>query len=143
MEVELVRSSHSVGRNIWVFEWCTKYRYEMMRKLENRNLVAACIRQAAYRYGIKILALNVLPEHVHMVAHIPKGMTAEQAAKLLKGYSAWKIFRVKENFRLRYPKGHFWSRGYYATTEGITGIDVQINYVEKQVQHHNVIFLDD
>ena len=58
MELELVRSSHSVGRNIWTFEWCTKYRYEMMRKLENRNLVAACIRQAAFRHGIKILALT-------------------------------------------------------------------------------------
>ena len=141
MEVELVRSSHSVGRNIWVFEWCTKYRYEMMRKLENCNLVAACIRQAAHRHGIKILALNVLPEHVHMVAQLPKGMNDIRAAKLLKGYSAWKIFQAKERFRLRYPQGHFWSKGYYASTEGITGIDTQINYVEKQVQHHKVTFL--
>ncbi len=140
MELELVRSSHSVGRNIWTFEWCTKYRYEMMRKLENRNLVAACIRQAACRHGIKILALNVLPEHVHMVAILPKGTGEEKAAKLLKGYSSWKIFHVKENFRLRYPKGHFWSRGYYAVTTGLTDVHTQIRYVEGQVEHHNVTF---
>ena len=34
MRIDLVRSSHSVGRNLWVFEWCTKYRYKMMRKWE-------------------------------------------------------------------------------------------------------------
>ena len=139
-ELGLVRGSHSVTRKIWTFGWCTKYRYEMMRKLENRNLAAACIRQAAFRNKIKILALNVLPNHVHMVAILPKGMDEEKAAKLLKGYSSWKIFHAKENFRLRYPKGHFWSRGYYATTTGVTDVHTQIRYVENQVEHHNVTF---
>ena len=30
MQSDLVRSSHSVGRNVWVFEWCAKYRHRMM-----------------------------------------------------------------------------------------------------------------
>ena len=136
----LLRRSHSVGKNTWHIEWCTKYRYKMMRKLENRNMVAACIRQAAHRYDIKILALEVMPEHVHCVIELPHGMSDERAAHLLKGYSAWKIFRVKEKFRLRYPQGHFWSRGYMARTVGLDE-EKAIWYVKNQQSHHNVTFL--
>lgn len=141
MQIELVRSSHSVGRNLWVFEWCTKYRYKMMRKWGNRNLVAACIRQAAHRHGIKIIELNVLPDHVHMVASLPKGMGDIEAAKLLKGASARKLFQTKERFALRYPRRHFWSKGYFSHTVGVTDLQTQVNYVRNQELHHGTIFL--
>ena len=136
----LLRRSHSVGKNTWHIEWCTKYRYKMMRKLENRNLVAACIRQAAHRHGITILALEAMPEHVHCVVELPHGMSDERAAHLLKGYSAWRIFRVKEKFRLRYPQGHFWSRGYMARTVGLDE-EKAVRYVKNQQAHHGVTFL--
>ena len=137
---ELVRSSHSVGRNLWVFEWCTKYRYKMMRKFGNKNLVAACIKQAANRHMIKVIVLKVLFEHIHMVASLPKGMDDIGAVKLLKGASAKKLFELKEGFRLRYPRRHFWSRGYYSHTVGVTDLETQVEYVEKQEFHHGALF---
>ena len=140
MEANLVSRSHSVGRAVWHVEWCTKYRYKMMRKLENRNLVKACIRQAASRHGIKLLALEVMPEHVHAVIEIPHTMPLPKAVQYLKGYSSWKIFKVKEKFRLRYPRGHFWSPSYMVRT---VGLDEQkaIEYVEGQQEHHLVEFI--
>ena len=139
MQVALLRYSHSVGKNTWHIEWCTKYRYQMMRKLENRNIAAACIRQAAHRHGIVLLTLEVMPEHVHCVAELPRTMSAPQAVQLLKGYSAWKLFRVKEQFRLRYPQGHFWSRGYMARTVGVDE-ERAVRYVQNQQAHHGVTF---
>ena len=136
----LLRRSHSVGKNTWHMEWCTKYRYEMMRKLENRNIVAACIRQAAHRHGINILVLEVMPEHVHCVVELPHTASVDRAANLLKGYSSWKIFQVKEKFLLRYPRRHFWSRGYMARTVGLDE-EKAIWYVKNQQAHHNVDFL--
>jgi putative transposase len=140
MEIYLNKYSHSVGKNTWHIEWCTKYRYEMLRKLENRNIAAACVRQAAHRHGIKLLALEVMPEHVHMIAELPHGMSGARAVNLLKGYSAWKLFQVKEHFGLRYPKRHFWSRGYMARTVGLDE-EQAIRYVEEQQTHHGVRFL--
>ncbi|MBI5346987.1 MAG: IS200/IS605 family transposase [Candidatus Aenigmarchaeota archaeon] len=140
MQIELVRSSHSVGRNLWVFEWCTKYRYKMMGKWESMKLVEACIRQAAHRHSIKIISIKVLPEHVHMAASLPKGMNEEEAVKLLKGASSRKLFEVKEKFALRYPRRHFWSRGYFAHTIGVTDLQTQIDYVENQEMHHGVFY---
>jgi len=112
----------------------------MMRKLENRNIVAACIRQAAHRHGINILVLEVMPEHVHCVVELPHTASVDRAANLLKGYSSWKIFQVKEKFLLRYPRRHFWSRGYMARTVGLDE-EKAIWYVKNQQAHHNVDFL--
>jgi len=139
METTLLSRSHSVGKSTWHIEWCTKYRYEMMGKEENRNLVAACIRQAAHRHGISLIVLEVMPQHMHCVAELPHTMSIDKAAHLLKGYSAWKIFRVKEHFRLRYPRGHFWSRGYMARTVGLDE-EKAIRYVLAQKEHHAVTF---
>ena len=138
-QVALTRHNHCVRRSVWHIEWCTKYRYKMMQKLENRNLVAACVRQAAHRHAIEILALEVMPEHAHGVYNLPKGMSEEEAVKILKGYSAWKIFQVKEKFLLRYPKRHFWSRGYMARSVGVDE-EKMIRYVKDQQKHHNVRF---
>ena len=140
MQLELIRSSHSVGRNIWVFEWCTKYRYQMMGKLENRNIVAACVRQAAFRHSIGIIEMSVLPDHIHMVASLPKGMDDIKAVKLLKGASSRKLFQVKGKYALRYPRHRFWSRGYYSHTVGVTDLETQVEYIEKQEFHHGALF---
>lgn len=139
MKIDLIRSSHSVGKNTWHLEWCTKYRYKMMQKFENRNIVAACIRQAAAKHGIEILALEVLHDHVHLVIELPLTMNGVKAVQLLKGYSAWMIFQVKEKFLLRYSKRHFWSRGYMARTVGIDE-EKAIKYMMNQQVHHGVYF---
>jgi putative transposase len=141
-EIELARSSHSVGRNLWVLEWCTKYRYKMMRKFENRSIVAACVRQAAFRHGMKIIVLAVMPDHIHMVVSLPKGMDDILAVKLLKGASSRKLFQVKTKYALRYPRHHFWSRGYYSHTAGITDLQTQVDYIRNQEAHHGLLFLN-
>ncbi len=132
--------SHKIGLNFWHLEWCPKYRYKMMQKLENKNLVAAAIRKAAAEHGIKIHYLAVMPDHVHALATLPHGMTDSKAFNLLKGRSSYIIFRVKEKFRLRYPQGHFWSPGGFASTVGYNDLDSMIKYIENQQQHHNVVF---
>ena len=132
--------SHKIGLNFWHLEWCPKYRYKMMQKLENKNLVAAAIRKAAAEHGIKIHYLAVMPDHVHALATLPHGMTDSKAFNLLKGRSSYIIFRVKEKFRLRYPQGHFWSPGGFASTVGYNDLDSMIKYIESQQEHHNVAF---
>ncbi|MFH1591236.1 MAG: IS200/IS605 family transposase, partial [archaeon] len=107
----LRKSSHKVGFSVWHLVWATKYRYKMMRKPENKSLVAAAIRKAAFEHGIKVLVLSVMPDHVHCMVQLPRGMTDIRAFMLLKGRSAYLIFRNKEKIRLRYPRGHFWSPG--------------------------------
>ncbi len=140
MNTNLRRMSHKVGMNHRHLEWCTKYRYKMMRKLSNKNLVEATIRKAAHEHKIKVHELTVLPEHVHMLATFPNGMSDSKALQLLKGRSAYLIFRNKEKYRLRYSKGHFWAPSSCAITVGYNDIETCRNYIREQEKHHNVAF---
>jgi len=138
IDTTLRHSSHKVGLNFWHFEWCTKYRYKMMGRLELKNLVEATIRKAAKEHRIKIHILRVLPDHIHLVATLPNEMTDSKAAMLMKGRSAYLIFRNRENFRLRYPKGHFWAPSYLATTVGYNDLDAITEYIKNQEEHHRM-----
>ena len=73
------RGNHFVGISMWEFEWVTKYRYKMFRKLKYRKLVEACIRRAASMHGIKWIELNVQPEHIQGTAAIPMTMSPSKA----------------------------------------------------------------
>ena len=138
MDTTLRRYSHTVGLNFWHFEWCTKYRYQMMKRPELKNLVEASIRRAACEHGIKIHILKVMPDHVHMVATLPHTMTDSEARRLLKGRSAYLVFKNREHVRLRYPKGHFWAAGSCAVTVGYNDLDAITKYIENQDQHHGL-----
>ena len=109
-----------------------------MQKAENKNLVEAAIRKAAHEHGIIIHYLAVLPDHVHTLASLPHGMTDSDAFQILKGRSAYIIFRVKEKFRLRYPRGHFWSPGGFAVTVGYNDLNSMIKYILTQAEHHGI-----
>ena len=141
MQVILHDYSHKRGTNFWHLEWCPKYRYRMMRKLENKNIVEAAIRKAASSHNIVIHYIAVMPDHIHALVTLPHGMTDSEAFRLLKGGSAYIIFRVKEKFRLRYPAGHFWSPGGFASTVGYNDLNSMIAYIEGQAEHHNVAFV--
>ena len=140
ISTNLKHMSHKVGLNFWHLEWCTKYRYNMMRKLENKKLVEAAIRKAAFEHRIRIHFISVMPDHVHLLATLPHRMTDSRAFQLLKGRSAYLIFKHKEKFRLRYPQGHFWAGGGCAVTVGYNDLDTAANYIKNQEQHHEVTF---
>jgi len=130
------RGNHIVGVSMWEFEWVTKYRYKMFRKWKYRKLVEACIRRAASLHGIQWIELNVQPEHIQGTAKIPMNMTPSMALQYLKGISAKLFFEFHERARLRYPRGHLWSRGKFASSVGFVQLDVVQNYVKNQNEHH-------
>jgi len=131
------RNKHSVGISMWHFEWCSKYRYQMFAKEKYKNLVAACIRKAATLHGIRIIELAVQPEHVHCVVAISLTMSPAYTLQILKGLSAKLFFEHHKKARLRYPRGHLWSPGKFASSLGFIQLDVAKNYVMNQEEHHS------
>lgn len=124
--------NHAKGCNIWHLQWCTKYRYKMFGKQKFSKMCEIAIKECCTRHKIKILELNVQPEHIHLVANLPRGMTDIKALQLLKGFTAFILFKLVPVFRKRYPRGHLWSRGSFASTVGYTQLDIVVNYVRNQ-----------
>jgi len=130
------RGSHHVGISMWHFEWCTKYRYKMFAKPKYKNLVIGCIRRAATEHKIKILELEVMLEHLHLVIGLPGTISPSKAMQLLKGRSSFLFFRMHPKARLRYPKGHLWSRGKFWASIGFIQVGQARAYVRNQLEHH-------
>lgn len=136
MENQYDKYEHSVGKIMLHLEWCTKYRYKMFRKEEYRNLITACIRRAASLHQIKVIELNVQPEHIHCVVSVVFSFSVSKVLQILKGVSAKLFFTYHERARLRYPRGHLWSRGKFGSSVGFVQLDVVQSYVRNQNSHH-------
>jgi len=128
--------AHSVGTVMLHLQWCTKYRYRIFRRPETAKLLEACIRKAATTHNIKIIEINVQPEHVHCIVLVKFSMSASRVLQLLKGISAKLFFEHKEKMRLRYPRGHLWSRGKFASSVGFVQLETVKQYVRHQEEHH-------
>lgn len=136
MENQYERYQHSVGVMIMHLEWCTKYRYKMFQKQEYLKLIEACIRRAASLHQIKIIEISVMPEHIHCSVQIALAMSASETLQILKGLSAKLFFEHHKKARLRYPRGHLWSRGKFASSVGFTNLETINNYIINQQEHH-------
>ncbi|MFO7967935.1 MAG: IS200/IS605 family transposase [Archaeoglobaceae archaeon] len=132
----LVSGSHHVGQAIYHFEWCPKYRFKMFRKEKNKNLCEEILKEVAERHGIEIIELSVMPEHIHAVVSIPPTISISEAFQRLKGASSRALFQREPKFRLRYPKGNFWSRGKFFRSVGDVDLDTTKNYVQNQPKIH-------
>ena len=142
MEINQYRKiNHSVGVVMLHLEWCTKYRYKMFGKVNYRNLINACIRRSASRNNIKIIEIDVQPEHVHCVVEVSFSMSVSKTLQILKGGSSRLFFQFHEKAKLRYPKRHLWSRGKFASSVGFVQLDIVRDYVKNQSIHHETVFV--
>ena len=128
--------AHKVGVNVHHLEWCTKYRYKMFRQSKYKNLCEELLREIAQRHKMVIRELFVMPEHIHMSVECLPSISQSKALQLLKGNLSYKLFRANENFRLRYPQGHFFSPGAFASSVGYNTVDVVDNYIKNQEDVH-------
>jgi putative transposase len=112
------RRNHNVGTAMWHLQWCTKYRYKMFQKDRLEVSCEVAIKKCCTRHNIKIIAVKVQSDHVHLVVELPRRMTDVKALQLLKGFTSFLLFRLEPNFRKRYPKGHFWTQSSFSATVG-------------------------
>ncbi len=105
-------------------------------KLKNICLVA--LQESAKKHNINLEEIDIEPDHVHMIVKLPLTMSVSKALQLLKGTSSRIIFGLCPNLRLRYPKGHLWSKGKFAGSIGHITLEVAKEYVKNQEAHHAI-----
>ena len=135
-ELEMKRWSHKVGVNVHHLEWCTKYRYKMFGNEKYKRLAEEILRETANRHKILIRELYIMPEHIHVSVEYPPHMSQSKALQLLKGNMSYQLFKQQPKFRMRYPKGHFFSPGACANSTGYTTVEVVDRYVRNQEDIH-------
>jgi len=131
-----LKSNRSIGIAFWHFQFNTKYRYKMFSKFKYKNLIEACIRQVCTKHNFKIVAIKVMPDHIHMMVQTSINISSVRVRNLIKGGSSYLFFKYHPKARLRYPKGHLWSREKFMESVGFTDFDFTLSYILYQEEHH-------
>jgi putative transposase len=81
--------------------------------------------------GGKVLAMNAMPDHLHMLWELKPTSSLSDAMRVLKANSSrW----VGETLGTRKPFA--WQTGYAAFSVSRSNVPVVANYIDAQEQHH-------
>jgi len=104
---------------------------------KRRHLINESIEEEFHKYmtGVfkgndcPVLRINSMPEHVHIIFRLSKQISIAKAMEISKKISS-KWFKTKgvKNFK--------WQAGYGAFSISPSKLDVAINYVKRQKEHH-------
>ena len=131
MTPQLRRLSHTVYDCKYHIIWCPKYRYRVFQDTIATYTTQPIYRLCARHEHVEVLALNVQPDHIHLVVSIPPKYAIAAFMGYLKGTLAIRLFQRFPLFRSKYWGRHLWSRGYCVTTIGLDEAKVR-QYVEWQ-----------
>ena len=111
--------------------WATKNRNEFISSRLEPRLYAQMVKRAS-DLGCYVLAINGMPDHVHLITTIPPTISAADVVKTLKGSSSHFV-----NHIIKPVEFHFaWQRGYGFLSLGQSQLPDAIAYVQRQKEHH-------
>jgi putative transposase len=133
-------SAHGVGQLVFHFEWCPKYRYNMLRQERFKDFLANVLEEESRKIGCSIIEMGIEDDHVHLVITLRPVLSVSEVFHQLKGKSSHELFRLEPKFRLRYPKGEFWSPGKFYRSVGDVDLETTRRYVKAQDHRQRVLF---
>ena len=108
------------------FVFIPKYRSILDRY---RDDLEEIFYQIAEKWGFEILALEIMPDHVHLFISAPPKYAPAQIIKIFKGASSRELGK-------RYPEckesSELWTRSYFVATAGNVSADVIMEYIKEQ-----------
>jgi putative transposase len=122
-------NNHVVYSSKYHVVWCPKYR----RKVLEGDIAKRCetlIRRTAAKYRAEVIALEVRPDHVHMLVEIDPQLGIHRLVKNIKGMSSHHLRKEFASLRSRLPT--LWTNSYFVSTVGSAPRSVMKQYVENQ-----------
>ena len=125
------KSSHSIYEIQYHIVWCPKFQYKILDKYELR--LKEILYNICSKYHYEISAIEVMPDHVHILLSAPHTVAPCDIARTLKSVSAIELFKKYPSLKRFYAKcGQLWSDSYYIGTVGNTNKEIIKEYVENQ-----------
>jgi putative transposase len=109
--------------------WTPKYR----RPVLVGAIAKRCeqlIRQIAAKYDAEIIALEIVPDHVHQLCEVDPQFGIHRLVKNIKGASSHSLRKEFSVLRSRLPT--LWTNSYLVSTVGGAPLAVIKQYVENQ-----------
>lgn len=111
------------------FVWCPKYRKKVLvGSVESR--LKQLLQEKAKELNCDILALETMPDHVHIFIRAIPTMAPNTIVGLLKGYTSRILRQEFPELKSRLPT--LWSRSYFVSTHGHVSSETIQKYIEEQ-----------
>jgi putative transposase len=112
--------------------WTTRQRLPAIDA--NREVITArCIASIADEQGIKLHAVGMVSDHVHVAVSIPPRLSVSSIVQLLKGTSSHQLQKMMPAEMEAWPG---WQPEYGVLTFGDGSFERIISYVKNQKDHH-------
>jgi putative transposase len=128
--VEVYRSSNkTVFSAKYHLIWCPKYRRRVLvGPVETR--LKEIVSQVVAEAGGEVIEVEVMPDHVHLLAEVPPTVPLSRLMQTLKGRSSRVLRQEFPHLRRRLPV--LWSPSWFCSTVGGAPLEVVRRYVENQ-----------
>ena len=111
--------------------WCTKYR----KKVLKNGIDTECkemLQNLAEEYKFQILAMEVMPDHIHLLVDCKPQFYISDMIKIMKGNLARQMFLLHPELKKELWGGHLWNPSYYAVTVSDRSREQVSAYIEGQ-----------
>lgn len=107
----------------------------ILEKPEVKQFLEDQIHTIAATKGFEVLALEIVPDHLHLFVSAPPFDSPTEIVKVFKGVTALRLFKKFPELRNEYWKGKLWSPSYYVGTAGHVSAETIHKYIEEQAIH--------
>lgn len=108
--------------------WCPKRRKPVLVG-DIKTRLEAILRQVSVEKNLEILAIEIMPDHIHLFISAYPQLAVHRIVKLLKGRSS-NILRKEYPELLKLPS--LWTRSYFISTAGNVSSETIKKYIESQ-----------
>lgn len=111
--------------------WCTKFRRKVLQNGADEDC-RALLRAYAEEYRFEILAMEVMPDHIHLLLDTSPQFNIPDMIKIMKGGIARKLFQKHPEIKGRLWGGHLWNPSYCVVTVSERSRRMVEQYIESQ-----------
>jgi len=111
------------------FVWCPKYRRKLIIGDIERRL-KELIHYRVEELDCKIIALELMPDHVHLFIQGKPDQSPNNLVGQIKGFTSRMLRQEFPELKSKLPT--LWTRSYFVSTHGHVSNDVIKKYIEEQ-----------
>ena len=111
--------------------WCTKYRRKVLTAGADEDCKQLLL-DLAEEYGFRIPAMEVMPDHVHVLIDAKPQFYISDMVKIMKGTLARRLFLLHPEMKEKLWGGHLWNPSYCAVTVSDRSREQVEEYIRSQ-----------
>lgn len=114
--------------------WCTKYRKQVLTGGIDSD-IKEYLQKMASDYDFVITAMEVMPDHIHLLLDCKPQFFPSDMIKILKGNTARWLYLKHPELKKQLWGGHLWNPSYCIVTVSERSLNMVRQYIDSQKSH--------